>query len=114
MLEIFTIEVICSHKKNVLYSGVQQISLCTLFVLFVFVVRAQCLCSSCVPNVCVRLACPMLLVSLDCQFLIATSVFSNIYLSHIMWLCLTYEFGDSPRFVILHSMVSQRTLKCVE
>jgi hypothetical protein len=30
--------------------------------------------------VCLRLVYPMLAVSLDCPFLIATSVFSNIYL----------------------------------
>ena len=46
------------------YSGVQHI-LCCIFVLFVFV-----LC----------LVYPMLLVSLDCLFLITPSVFSNVYL----------------------------------
>ena len=45
-------------------SGVQHI-LCCVFVLFVFV-----LC----------LVYPMLLAYLDCQFLIALSVFSNVYL----------------------------------
>jgi hypothetical protein len=45
------------------YSGVQHI-LCCIFVLFVFV-----LC----------LVCPMLPISLDCPFLIAPLVFSNIY-----------------------------------
>ena len=32
--------------------------------------------------VCLRLVCPMLSVLLDCQFLIAPSVFSNVYLSN--------------------------------
>ena len=42
------------------YSGVQHI-VCCIFVLYVFVL------------------CPMLPISLDCPFLIALSVFSNIY-----------------------------------
>jgi hypothetical protein len=29
---------------------------------------------------CLRLVCPMLMVSLDCPFLISPSVFSNVYL----------------------------------
>jgi hypothetical protein len=51
------------------YSGVQHILLCVfVFVLFVFV-----LC----------LVYPMLLVSLDCSFVIAPLVFSSIYSSQL-------------------------------
>jgi hypothetical protein len=48
-------------------------SLCCVFVLFVFV-----LC----------LVCPMLPVSLDCPFLIAPSIFSNVYLFVCLFVCL--------------------------
>ena len=50
-------------------SGVQHI-LCCAFVLFS---------SSCVP------------VSLQCPFLIGCSVFSNVYLKSITWLCFFYD-----------------------
>jgi hypothetical protein len=59
------------------YSGFQHI-LCCVFVFLVFVLCT--LFSSCVP--CFRLVYPMLPVSVDCPFVIAPSVFSNIY-SHI-------------------------------
>jgi hypothetical protein len=37
--------------------------------------------------VCLRLVCPVLPVSLDCPFLIALSVFSNVYLQ-FLWIVL--------------------------
>ena len=62
-----------------------------LFTLFVFAYVLWCpthivLCLICFP----RLVYPMLPVSLDCPFLIATSVFSNVYLLKFFRL-----FGDS-------------------
>ena len=41
--------------------------------------RVECLIVLCYWFVCLRLVYPMLPVSLDCQFLIAPSVFSNVY-----------------------------------
>ena len=58
--------------------------LCCVFVLFVVVLCTLC-CQVlwivlCVCFVCLRLVYPMLPVFLDCPFLIAPSVFSNVYL----------------------------------
>ena len=57
---IFDLRYLCFFA----YNGVQHI-LCWVFVLFVFVLY---------------FVCPMLSVSLDCPFLIAHTVFSNVYL----------------------------------
>jgi len=71
------------------YSGVQHIFWC-VFVLFVFV-----LCTLMLP------------VSLDCPFLIAPSVFSNVYLQRIhainsrMRRCQMLKSSDNHRFAIL-------------
>ena len=43
--------------------------------------------------VCFCLVCPMLPVSVDCSFLIALSVFSNVdFQGHISWLTLTHHY----------------------
>jgi hypothetical protein len=44
--------------------------------------------------VCLRLVYPLLLVSLDCQYMIVHSVFSNVYLCNTMIMCL---------FLMIHS-----------
>ena len=60
-----------------------------LFTLFVFVCVSWCA-TYCVVIFCfvfLRLVCPMLSVSLDCPFLIAPSVFSNVYLILVLVFC---------------------------
>ena len=62
--------------------------------LFVCLNYLRCLCLSACDGVrhvlcCVflRIVCPVLPFSLDCPFLIAPSVFSNVYLKTLKWLC---------------------------
>jgi hypothetical protein len=61
------------------HGGVQHILLCFLFV-------------------CLRVVCPMLPVSMDCPFLIAPSVFSNVYLSCVPYVASFYGLSifDCP------------------
>ena len=56
-----------------------------LFTLYVFFVHSSAQHILCCVFVFVCLVYTMLLVSLDCPLLIAPSVFSNIYLDHILW-----------------------------
>ena len=44
--------------------------------------------------VCLRLVCPMLPVSLDCPFLIASSAFSNVYLNYVQYIFLSFQTYD--------------------
>jgi hypothetical protein len=67
----------CLHYLWLLvYSGVKYILCCLIFVLFVFVYQ-------------------MLPVSLDCPFLTAPSVFSNVYLSCVPYVA---SFSGLPIF----------------
>ena len=70
-----------------------------------------CLSSSCVPYVasfsvlcfvCLRLVYLMLPVSLDCQFLIVPSVFSNVYLNTDGEQFFQYQQNDQPPLTIKH------------
>jgi hypothetical protein len=54
-------------------------ALCCQFLWIVFVLFVIVLCALCFCFVCHRLVCSVLPVSLDCLFVISSSVFSNIY-----------------------------------
>jgi hypothetical protein len=74
------------YKKQDLYVHVCR-SAHVLFMLFVFACALWCPTHIvlCVCFVFLRLVYPMLPVSLDCPFLIAPSVFSNVYFQILQW-----------------------------
>ena len=77
------------------YTGVQHIMWC-VFDLFVFV-----LCTLCCQFLWIVLVYPMLPVSLDCPFVIAPSVFSNLYLLSILYVLLRNDVLDLC-FILLY------------
>ena len=106
------------------YSGVQHI-LCCVFALFYFVLCPLCCQFRWIVHFwfplrysltfgCLRLLYPMLSVSLDCSFLIAPSVFSNVYLSCILCiLCLQFLWIVYFLFRLRYSLMFICPVSCV-